>query len=71
MIVEKKLRAPRNTALSKIINAVAMTTLMSTKNAHNKFSSFSDKAMVIFVNGKAMYAPICEVLALKNPNESP
>lgn len=48
VIVEKKLRAPRNTALSKIINAVAMTTLMSTKNAHNKFSSFSDKAMVIF-----------------------
>ena len=44
----KKLRAPRNTALSKIINAVAMTTLMSTKNAHNNVSSFSDKAMVIF-----------------------
>jgi len=48
VIVEKKLRAPRNTAVSKIENAVAMTTLVSTKNAHNKFSSFSDKAMVIF-----------------------
>ena len=69
---KKKLRAPRNTAVSKIINAVAMTTSWcQQKMLITNFLLFLIKLWWFFVIGKAIYAPICEVLALKNPNESP